>query len=556
MVLNGSEILLECLIEQGVDTIFGYPGGAVLNIYDALYKYSDRITHYLTSHEQGAAHAADGYARASNKVGVCIATSGPGATNIVTGVATAFMDSVPMVCITGNVATSLLGKDSFQEVDIAGIVMPIVKHSFIVKDVKDLANTIRRAFKIASSGRKGPVLVDIPKDVSIATYEYIKEIPDNSDNWKTISFTDDDMEVALSMINNSVKPFVYAGGGIISSGASKELKEFVEKIDAPVATSLMGKGSISHTHKNFTGLLGMHGTKASNLGVTNCDLLIVLGARFSDRVTSDISKFAPNAKILQIDIDPAEIDKNVFTSFSLIGDVKLTLQKCNAIISQKENLNWMSYIDELKINHPLQNDSTNGLKPWHILNAINKVTKNDCIVATEVGQHQIFAAQYIKSETSRTFLTSGGLGTMGYGLGASIGAQVANKDKIVFNIAGDGCFRMNNIELATAVEYELPIIVCIFNNHALGMVRQWQNLFYDKRYSSTDLSTKTTDFVALAKAYQCEAYNVTEIDEVEDTLRDAISKRRPCVINFELHNEDKVLPMVNLGKGIDEFIEY
>ncbi len=556
MVLNGSEILLECLLEQGVDTIFGYPGGAVLNIYDALYKYSDRITHYLTSHEQGAAHAADGYARSSNKVGVCIATSGPGATNIVTGIATAFMDSVPMVCITGNVATSLLGKDSFQEVDIAGIVMPIVKHSFIVKDVKDLATTIRRAFKIANTGRKGPVLVDIPKDVSIATFEYIKEKPENLDYFKTISFTDEDLYEAISMIDKSKKPFIYAGGGVISSNASSELREFVEKIDSPVATSLMGKGVISHTHNNFTGLLGMHGTKASNLGVTNCDLLIVLGARFSDRVTSDISKFAPKAKILQIDIDPAEIDKNVFTNFSLIGDVKLTLKKLNSGVSKKVNSEWMTYIRDLKINHPLQNDSSKGLKPWHILNAINKVTNKECIVTTEVGQHQMFAAQYIQTEVPGTFLTSGGLGTMGYGLGASIGAQVANRDKIVFNIAGDGCFRMNNIELATAVEYDLPVIVCIFNNHALGMVRQWQNLFYDKRYSNSDLVTKTTDFVALAKAYQCEAYNVKEIDEVESTLRDAISKRRPCVINFELHNDDKVLPMVNLGKGIDEFIEY
>ncbi len=555
MVLNGSEILLECLLEQGVDTIFGYPGGAVLNIYDALYKYSDRITHYLTSHEQGAAHAADGYARASNKVGVCLATSGPGATNTVTGIATAFMDSVPMVCITGNVATSLLGKDSFQEVDIAGIVMPIVKHSFIVKDVKDLAKTIRRAFKIANTGRKGPVLVDIPKDVSIATHEYVRELPDNRDTKKVTTFSDEDLQRAIEMINNSEKPFIYAGGGVISSEGSYELREFVEKIDAPIATSLMGKGAISFTHSNYTGLLGMHGTKASNLGVTNCDLLIVLGARFSDRVTSDISKFAPKAKILQIDIDPAEIDKNVFTNFSIIGDVKMTLQKVNAIISKKVNHDWMSYIHELKVNHPLQNDNSNGLKPWHILNAINKVTNNDCIVTTEVGQHQMFAAQYIQTETPGTFLTSGGLGTMGYGLGACIGAQVACKDKVVFNIAGDGCFRMNNIELATAVEYDLPIIVCIFNNHALGMVRQWQNLFYDKRYSNTDLSSKTTDFVALAKAYQCEAYNVTKIEEVEETLKDAISKRRPCVINFELHNDDKVLPMVNLGKGIDEFIE-
>lgn len=554
MILNGSEILLECLLEQDVDTIFGYPGGAVLNIYDALYKYKDKITHYLTSHEQNAAHAADGYARASNKVGVCIATSGPGSTNIVTGIATAFMDSVPMVCITGNVATPLLGKDSFQEVDIAGIVMPIVKHSFIVKDVKDLAKTVRHAFEIANSGRRGPVLVDIPKDVSSATYEYTKEVPKKISN---INFTcsEEDLENALLLIKNSSKPFIFAGGGIISSDSSCELLELVEKINAPIAISLMGKGAITPLHKNYTGLLGMHGTKASNLGVQNCDLLISLGTRFSDRVTSDVAKFAPNAKILQIDIDPAEIDKNIITNLSLIGDLKVILQKLNSKLSNKNNPDWIEFIQELKDKNPLQNYDNNGLKPWHILNAINKVTNNDCIVSTEVGQHQIFAAQYINSVEPRHFITSGGLGTMGYGLGACIGAQVAQPDKIVFNIAGDGGFRMNNIELATAVEYNLPIIVCIFNNHALGMVRQWQNLFYDKRYSSTDLTTKTTDFVALAKAYQCEAYNVTKIEEVEETLRDAISKRRPCVINFELHNDDKVLPMVRLGKGIDDFID-
>ncbi len=553
MLLNGSEILLECLLEQNVDTVFGYPGGAVLNIYDALYKYSDKISHYLTSHEQGASHAADGYARVSGKVGVCIATSGPGATNLVTGIATAYMDSVPMVCITGNVANSLLGKDSFQEVDITGIVMPIVKHSFMVNDVKDLAKTVRRAFKIANTGRRGPVLIDIPKDVTSAMHEYEKVEIDFTEELK-ISFDEKSLAIAKELIDSSKKPFIYAGGGIISSEATKEVLELIDKIQAPVATSLMGKGAIPATHKNFTGLVGMHGTKASNIGVTKCDLLITLGARFSDRVVSDVQKFAPNAKVLQIDIDPSEIDKNVITNHSLIGDLKLSLQKLNEVLVQKDNKEWLGFIEDLKVNNPLQNTDDQGLKPWHILNTINKITNNDCIVSTEVGQHQMFAAQYIQTEKPRNFITSAGLGTMGYGLGASLGAQVAFRDKIVFNIAGDGCFRMNNIELATAVEYDLPVIVCIFNNHALGMVRQWQTLFYDKRYSSTDLSKKTTDFVALAKAYNCEAFNVFRIDEVESTLRKAIELRKPCVINFEIDNDDKVLPMVRLGKGIDDLI--
>ncbi len=553
MLLNGSEILLECLLEQKVDTVFGYPGGAVLNIYDALYKYKDKITHYLTSHEQGASHAADGYARVSNKVGVCIATSGPGATNLVTGIATAYMDSVPMVCITGNVANSLLGKDSFQEVDISGIVMPIVKHSYMVKDVKDLADCVRKAFKIANSGRKGPVLIDIPKDVTAEMCEYEKkEI--NFEIERITKFTNNDLEIALDLISKSKKPFIYVGGGVISSEATEELLDFVNLLDAPVATSLMGKGSISSTSKYFTGLVGMHGTKASNLGVQNSDLLITLGARFSDRVISDVTKFAPNAKILQIDIDPSEIDKNVITNYSLVGDLKATLQKLNPLIPQKSNTEWIEFIKDLKDNNPLQSGDQFSLKPWHILEAINKVTNNDCIVSTEVGQHQMFAAQYINTEKPHHFITSAGLGTMGYGLGASIGAQVAKKDKIVFNIAGDGCFRMNNIELATMAEYNLPVICVIFNNHALGMVRQWQTLFYDRRFSNTDLTTKTTDFVALAKAYGCDAYNVTEISEIEDTIRKAVELRKPCVINCEIDNEDKVFPMVRLGKGIDDLI--
>ncbi len=553
MTLNGSEILLECLLEQGVDTVFGYPGGAVLNIYDALYKYQDRINHYLTSHEQGASHAADGYARVSGKVGVCIATSGPGATNLVTGIATAYMDSVPIVCITGNVANSLLGKDSFQEVDITGIVMPIVKHSLMVKDVTKLADSVRKAFMIARTGRPGPVLIDITKDVSAELCEYEKkEII--FDDERIYKYSKDDLELAKQLINEAEKPFIYAGGGIISSEATKELLEFVERIDAPITTSLMGKGAIPASHEKYTGLVGMHGTKASNIGIQNSDLLITLGARFSDRVISDVTRFAQNAKVLQIDIDPSEIDKNVITNHSLVGDLKISINDLLSILPQKDNKKWNEYIDDLKEKYPLQNFDNQGLKPWHILNAINELTNNDCIISTEVGQHQMFAAQYINTEKQRQFITSAGLGTMGYGLGASIGAKVAMPEKIVFNIAGDGCFRMNNIELATMAEYNIPVIVCIFNNHALGMVRQWQTLFYDKRYSNTDLSTKTTDFVALAKAYGCDAYNVFRIDEVKNVIKKAIDNKRPCVINFEIDNDDKVLPMVRLGSGIDDLI--
>ncbi len=553
MLLNGSEILLECLLEQKVDTVFGYPGGAVLNIYDALYKYRDKINHYLTSHEQGASHAADGYARVTGNVGVCIATSGPGATNLVTGIATANMDSVPIICITGNVSNSLLGKDSFQEVDITGIVMPIVKHSFMIKDVSKLAETVRKAFHIARSGRPGPVLIDITKDVSADIWEYErKDILSNEPKIEKIK--DNDLNQAKELIISANKPFIYAGGGIISSNATKELLDFVDKIDAPITNSLMGKGAIPSEHKKYTGLIGMHGTKASNLGIQNCDLLITLGARFSDRVIGDVAKFAKNAKVLQIDIDPSEIDKNVITNHSLVGDLKILLTQLLNILPTKKHKEWNEYISKLKIDYPLQNYDTDGLKPWHILNAINELTNNDCIVSTEVGQHQMFAAQYIKTQEPRHFITSAGLGTMGYGLGASIGAKVAMPHKIVFNIAGDGCFRMNNIELATMVEYDIPVIVCVFNNHALGMVRQWQTLFYDKRYSNTDLSTKTTDFVALAKAYGCNAYNVFRIDEVKPTLKKAIESNKPCVINFELNNNDQVLPMVRLGSGIDDLI--
>ncbi len=553
MKLTGADILIKCLQEQKVDSIFGYPGGAVLNIYDSLYKNRDIITHYLTSHEQGAAHAADGYARATGKVGVCLATSGPGATNLVTGIATAYMDSVPMVAITGNVSANLLGKDSFQEVDISGIVMPITKHSYIVKEVEELADVIREAFNIARTGRPGPVLVDITKDVTSNMCEYEeKTIVFNEP--RKVKSKDSSFLLAKELIEKAEKPIIYAGGGVIASDCSRELIDFVELIDAPICTSLMGKGGYPHTGKYYTGMVGMHGTKASNIGVTNCDLLITLGARFSDRVISNVKKFAPNAKILQMDIDPSEVDKNILTEASLVGDLKLSLEKLIKIVEQQDHKEWINFINDIKEKNPLQSSNDEVLKPWHILESINKITGGDAVFATEVGQHQMWAAQYLQTDEPRRFLTSAGLGTMGYGLGASIGAAVARPDKTVFNIAGDGCFRMNHIEIATAVEYELPIIIIVMNNHALGMVRQWQTFFYDKRYASTDLTTKTTDFVALAKAYNAEGFNVTKVSEVEETIKKAIALKKPCVINFEIHNDDKVFPMVSPGAGIDELI--
>lgn len=549
--MNGADILIECLVEQGVDSVFGYPGGAVLNIYDALYKNSHRITHYLTSHEQGAAHAADGYARSTGRTGVCIATSGPGATNLVTGIATAYMDSVPIVAITGNVAKSLLGKDSFQEVDISGICMPITKHTFIVNDVKKLAHTVRKAFAIANSGRKGPVLIDITKDATVEQYEYKKEDPVEIKVKKR--YTDEDIDIAVDLINNAKKPLIYGGGGLIASDSNILLQEFVEKIDSPVCLSLMGKGAITYRHRNYTGMVGMHGMKASNMAVTHCDLLITLGARFSDRVISNVEKFAPNAKILHIDIDPSEVGKNVITHSSVVGDLNEILSILVKKVNKRENKDWMDYILDLKEKFPLRNTKDEELKPWHILEGINEVVQGDAIFATEVGQHQMWASQYLKINRTRSFLTSAGLGTMGYGLGAAIGAKVGNPDIPVFNIAGDGCFRMNHIELATAVEYNIPIIEVIFNNHALGMVRQWQSMFYDRRYSHTHLS-QTTDFIALAKAYRAEAFTVTKPEEVVPTIRKAIELNRPVVINCEIHNDEKVFPMVAPGSGIDDIV--
>ncbi len=548
MQLNGSEIIVECLKEQGVDTVFGYPGGAILNVYDALYKHADEITHILTSHEQGASHAADGYARATGKVGVCFATSGPGATNLVTGIATAYMDSIPVVAITCNVTVPLLGRDSFQEIDIAGITMPITKHNFIVKKVKDLADTIRRAFDIARNGRPGPVLVDITKDVTANEAEYIKQEPNLSRIEVPVS--EQEIEIAATLIKESKKPYVFVGGGAVASEAHKELTTFVHKIHAPVTDSLMGKGAFSGEDELYTGMLGMHGTKTANFGVTECDLLIVVGARFSDRVTGNAKKFASNAKILQIDIDPAEINKNIRTHASVIGDVKLVLEKLNERLPEMKHTEWVEYIQGLKEKHPLTYHTESLTGPF-IVEKIYEVTGGDAIIATEVGQHQMWAAQYYKYKEPRMLLTSGGLGTMGYGLGAALGAKMGCKDKIVINVAGDGCFRMNMNEIATATRHNIPIIQVVINNHVLGMVRQWQSLFYGKRYSATVLND-AVDFVKLAEAMGAKAYRVTKKEEFEPALREAIQLNIPVLIDCQIDSDDKVWPMVAPGAAISE----
>ena len=547
--LNGAEIVIECLKEQGVDTVFGYPGGSILNIYDALYKHQDEITHILTSHEQGASHAADGYARATGKVGVCLATSGPGATNLVTGIATAYMDSIPVVAITCNVGVNLLGKDSFQEIDILGVTMPITKYNFIVKDVTKLADVIRRAFKIAGSGRPGPVLVDITKDVTTAECDYEYKQPDPV---KPLSdtITEEDMERALSLIHASQKPFIFVGGGAVSANASEELKAFAHKIQAPVADSLMGKGAFDGTDELYTGMIGMHGTKTSNFGVAECDLLIVAGARFSDRVVGDSSRFAKNAKILQLDVDPAEINKNIHTTASVIGDLKVILRRLNARLDPMNHEEWIAHIDRMRDMYPLRYNKEQLTGPY-IMEKIYELTDGEAIITTDVGQHQMWAAQYYKYKKPRTFLSSGGLGTMGYGLGACIGAKMGCKDKTVVNIGGDGCFRMNMNEIATAARYNIPIIQVVFNNHVLGMVRQWQNLFYGKRYSQTVLNDQV-DFVKVAEGLGAKAYRVTEKDEFERVFKEAVELNIPVVIDCQIGCDDKVFPMVPAGKPIED----
>jgi len=548
MQLNGSQIVVECLKEQGVDTVFGYPGGSILNIYDELYKHSDEITHILTSHEQGASHAADGYARATGKVGVCMATSGPGATNLVTGIATAYMDSVPMVAITANVFLPLLGKDSFQEVDIAGVTMPITKHSFIVKDVTILADTIRKAFAIARSGRPGPVLVDITKDVTANTCEYEKKEPYSLD--VKARYDEADITKVLELIRASKKPYIYLGGGAIISDATKEVAEFAKKADAPVCDTLMGKGAFDAYSDLYTGMIGMHGTKTSNLGVSKCDLLIALGARFSDRVISKANMFASNAKIVHIDVDAAEINKNIKTTASVVGDLKEVLKKLNASLEQQNHSEWIAEIKEMKEKMPLTYPQDKLTCPY-IIETLDKVTEGKAIITTDVGQHQMWAAQYYKYTQPRTFLSSGGLGTMGYGLGASIGAKVGMPDKIVCNIGGDGCFRMNMNELATASRYNIPIIQIVINNHVLGMVRQWQTLFYGKRYSQTILEDKV-DFVKVAEGLGCKAIRVTKKEEVEPALREAIAAGCPVVLDCIIEEDEKVFPMVPGGAPISD----
>lgn len=547
--LTGAEIVVECLKEQGVDTVFGYPGGAILNIYDALYKHQDEITHILTSHEQGAAHAADGYARATGKVGVCLATSGPGATNLVTGIATAYMDSIPVVAITCNVGVNLLGKDSFQEIDIAGVTMPITKYNFIVKDITKLADVMRRAFRIAKSGRPGPVLVDITKDVTGNSYDYEYKAPEEVSR-QSDTITEEDLERALFMIKNSRKPFILVGGGANLSDAADEVRAFARKIQAPVADTLMGKGAFDGTDELYTGMVGMHGTKTSNFGITESDLLIVIGARFSDRVVGNASKFAKNARILQLDIDPAEINKNVRTDASIIGDVKVILRKLNARLDPQNHDEWVAHIERMKDMYPLRYHKDVLTGPA-VVEAIYDVTQGDAIIVTEVGQHQMWAAQYYKYKNPHTLLTSGGLGTMGYGLGAAIGAKMGKKDKKVFNIAGDGCFRMNMNEIATATRYNIPVIQVVINNHVLGMVRQWQTLYYGKRYSHTILNDQV-DFVKLAEAMGAKAYRVTKVEELKPVLKEAMELDIPVVIDCQIHCDDKVFPMVSPGAAISD----
>ena len=548
MQLTGSEIVIECLKEQGVDTVFGYPGGAILNVYDELYKHQNEIKQILTSHEQGAAHAADGYARATGKVGVCLATSGPGATNLVTGIATAYMDSIPIVAITCNVGVSLLGKDSFQEIDITGITLPITKHNFIVKDVNNLAATIRKAFAIAKKGRPGPVLIDIPKDVTANKAEYVKEKPVAVEPSQNICETQ--LDTAVEMIKGAKKPYIFVGGGAILSGASEELYTFAKKVDAPVTDSLMGKGAFPGTDPLYTGMLGMHGTKTSNYGVSECDLLIVIGARFSDRVTGNAQKFAQNAKIIQIDVDVAEMNKNVMISAGVVGDIKVVLDRLNERLEQQDHAEWVAKIQEYKEKYPLvyHKDVLSG--PF-VVEEIYRQTKGEAIISTEVGQHQMWAAQFYKYTKPRTFLTSGGLGTMGYGLGAALGAKSGREDKVVVNIAGDGCFRMNMNEIATAVRHNIPVIQVVINNHVLGMVRQWQNLFYGQRYSATVLND-AVDFVKLAEAMGAEGIRATTQEEFKSAFEKAMNLGRPVVIDCQIDSDDKVWPMVAPGAAISE----
>lgn len=552
--LTGAEILVECLLEQGVDTVFGYPGGAVLHIYDALYEYADRINHYLTAHEQGAAHAADGYARSSGKTGVVIATSGPGATNLVTGIATAYMDSVPMVAITGNVALSLLGLDSFQEVDITGITMPITKHNFIVKSVDDLADTVRDAFRIANEGRKGPVLIDIPKDITMTETVFKAAVKKDAESHINIE-QDDDIAKALEIIKEAERPFIYTGGGVIASGASEQIHTFAQLMDAPVASSLMGQGGYDNTLPNYIGMLGMHGTKTSSLAIGECDLFVAIGTRFSDRVIGNASTFARNARIIHIDIDPAEVNKNIEVYHKVVGDIAQVLDKINSSLPQQSHENWLDKIKEWKSEFPLVQieEHDEFITPQYVIETLDELLGERAIITTEVGQHQMWAAQFYNFRSPRSFITSGGLGTMGYGLGASLGAQVARPDRQVVNIAGDGSFHMNCNELVTASKYNIPIIELIFNNNVLGMVRQWQRLFYSKRFSHTTLD-RPTDYVKLAEAFGIKAYVIEKKSQVKTVLQKAIKSKSPVLIDCRIDKDINVLPMVPAGKSVEDII--
>ena len=551
-MLKGAEIVVECLKERGVDTVFGYPGGAILNIYDALYKNSDAIRHILTAHEQAASHAADGYARASGKVGVCLATSGPGATNIVTGIATAYMDSIPIVAITCNVAKNLLGKNSFQEIDICGVTKPITKANFQVKDGNELADTIRNAFEIARSGRPGPVLIDITKDVTGDSFEYeFKEISADTD--KKIEVNEKDIDELIDLINKSNKPYILVGGGVISSGAAEEVTVLAHKINSPLASTIMARGAFSSYDELYTGMVGMHGTKTSNLGISECDLLIVIGARFSDRIIGNSSKFAVKSNIVHIDIDSSEIGKNVAVYKGIVGDAKEVLKKLNSKLTPKRHDEWIAHINKLKERHPLKYDA-DKLTGQYVIEVLDRISPEDTIVVTEVGQHQMWTSQFYNFSKPRTFLTSGGLGTMGYGLGAAMGAKVAFPDRLVVNIAGDGCFRMNFNEIATAVRNNIPIVQLVINNHVLGMVRQWQDLYYEKRYSHTTLVDKV-DFVKLAEAMGAKAYRITKLEEVVPVLTEAINQKEPVVVDCQIDSDIKVFPMVSPGAAISEVFD-
>ena len=554
MQMTGSQIVIECLIEQGVDTVFGYPGGAILNIYDELYKNSNRIRHILTAHEQGASHAADGYARSTGKTGVCMATSGPGATNLVTGIATAYMDSIPLVAITCNVTQTQLGKDSFQEIDIVGVTMPITKHNFIVRDVNSLADTIRKAFYIAKSDRPGPVLIDIPKDItsSVTEYEPVNpaELKYDEHSKALPPLSENLLKNAVNLINQSQKPFIYAGGGVITADACSELKSFAEKANIPVAMSLMGKAAFPNKHPLSLGMIGMHGTYAANTACDNCDLLLAIGCRFSDRVIGEAAKFARNAKIIQIDIDPTEVNKMVNVHEALLGDVKDILSKITSKIQKKEKSDWNIQIEQWKKIIPPSYNKKQDLSPKFIFEYVNSQVKEDTIITTEVGQHQMWTAQFYDFTKPRTFLTSGGLGTMGYGTGAAIGAKFANPDKTVVHFAGDGSFRMNCNELATIEHYQLPIIIVILDNHALGNVRMWQTLFYEKRYSNTTLDFGP-EWTTLASAYGIQGYHVKNEKEFKDAFDKALKSGKSAVIDAEIFLDEMVFPMIPPGKSIE-----